>query len=406
MKGMLGVAAVMVGMATPGAAQDLVLTRANVVDVEAGAIIADATLVVRDGRIVSVTPGGAAPAGATPIDLDGAYVVPGFMDAHVHISSIDQAQRALAAGVTTARSMGVSHFVDVGLRDLARAGHARIPEILAAGYHVRPGMAEDFFLEHPELGALRERGVHGEADIRSVAQAMVSHDVDFLKTNATERAGLPQTDPRRQLYDEAELRALVDVAAAAGIGVAAHAHGEEGADAAVRAGVRSIEHGTYLGDETLRLMASQRTFLVPTVAIVADLTIPGGDYDNALLQVRGRHMLPRVREMVARAHAAGVPIVAATDTGYGPESTTRIGHELEELVGIGLTPAEALRSATTTAAELFGIADRTGRIAPGLEADLVVLERNPLDDIRVTQDPVMVILDGTVALRRDDRPRT
>jgi imidazolonepropionase-like amidohydrolase len=388
---------------TVAAGQDLVLVRANIVDVEAGRVIPNASIVVSGGRIDAVVPaGGALPAGAQRIDLRGRYVVPGLMDAHVHVASLEQARRALASGVTTARSMGASHYADVGLRGLALAGHAEIPEILAAGYHVRPSPAEPFFLDHPELGGHATSGIRTPDAARSMVRAMLSRGVQVVKTNATERAGLPETDPRRQLYDVETLRAMVEEAGSHGIGVAAHAHGEEGAHAAVLAGVRSIEHGTYLADSTLRLMASQGTFLVPTIAIVADLTMPGGDYDNALLRIRGRHMLPRVREMIARARAAGVRIVAATDTGYGPESTVRIGHELEMYVEIGMTPVEALRTATTVAAELFGVADRTGRIAPGYEADLIVLERNPLEDIRAVQDVLMVINNGRVATRRVD----
>ena len=115
-------------------------------------------------------------------------------------------------------------------------------------------------------------------------------------------------------------------------------------------------------------------------------------------------MLPRVREMARRAHEMGVKIVAATDTGYGPESTTTLAHELLELVGVGMTPLEALRAATTTAAELFGLTGQVGVIAPGLEADLIVLERNPLEDIGVVQDVLMVVSDGKVAVQRGDWP--
>jgi imidazolonepropionase-like amidohydrolase len=237
-----------------------------------------------------------------------------------------------------------------------------------------------------------------------MTRAVVSRGVDFVKTNATERAGLPNTDPRKQFYSEAELRAIVEEAAAGGVGVAAHAHGDAGGRAAVLAGVRSIEHGTYLSPETLRLMVERGTYLVPTIAIVRDLTIPGGDYDNAVLNIRGRHMLPRVREMARNAHELGVKIVAGTDTGYGPDGTTRLAHELIELVGIGMTPLEALQAATTTAAELLGVEDHTGRIAVGMDADLIVLERNPLEDIGIVQDVLMVVNDGKVIVQRGDWP--
>ncbi len=387
----------------PGAAvaqEPVAFVRATVIDPGGEAPLADATVVVREGRIASVEPGGDPPPGARTIDLAGRYLVPGLIDAHVHISDLEAARRALHSGVTTARSMGVGFFADVGLRELARRGAIEAPEILAAGYHVRPRPADGLFIDAPELADLLGQDVRGAEPLGRVASVMLGRGVDFIKVNATERAGLPETDPRKAFYDEAELRALVDAAAAAGVPVAAHAHGDGGGRAAVLAGVRSIEHGTYLSEETLRIMADRGTYLVPTIAVVSDLTMPGGDYDNAVLNVRGRHMLPRVRETAGRAHALGVKIVAATDTGYGPESVLRLSHELIELVGIGLSELEAIRAATTVAAELLGAADRTGRVAPGFEADLLVLDRDPLADIGAFQDVLFVMHDGEVALDR------
>jgi imidazolonepropionase-like amidohydrolase len=395
------------GLAASGeaAAQDLVLMNANVVDVNTGQIREGVHVLVTGEQIQAIREGDyQPPAGARVVDLQGRYLAPGLMDAHVHVGSSDQARRALRSGVTTMRSMGTSHFVDVGMRELQRSGDLQAPEYLAAGYHVRPPAAEAFFLDHPELGHLMADEVRGEEAVRAMTRAMVSHGVDFVKTNATERAGLPETDPRKQFYSYAELRAIVDEAGAAGVPVAAHAHGDAGGRDAVAAGVRSIEHGTYLSRETLTLMRERGTFLVPTIAIVRDLTIPGGDYDNAALNIRGRHMLPRVREMARMAHEMGVKIAAATDTGYGPESTTTLAHELLELVGIGMTPLEALRAATVVNAELFGVSGRTGWIDAGLEADLIVLERNPLEDIGVVQDVLMVVSDGEVIVQRGDWP--
>ena len=387
------------------AAQDLVFTNANVVDVEAGVILESMTVVVSDGRIRTVTAGEVdPPAGAEVVDLMGRYLAPGLLDAHVHVSDAASARRALETGVTTMRSMGTAHYVDVGMRELQRAGHLEAPRLLAAGYHVRPPAAEAFFQDHPELGHLYGREIKGEEAVRAMTRAVVSRGVDFVKTNATERAGLPNTDPRKEFYTEAELTAIVEEAAAGGIGVAAHAHGDAGARSAVRAGVRSIEHGTYMSPATLSLMVERGTFLVPTIAVVRDLTIPGGSYDNPVLNVRGRHMLPRVQEMTRHAHELGVKIVAATDTGYGPENVTTLAHELLELVEIGMTPLEALRAATTTAADLFGMAGETGQVREGLEADLIVLERDPLQDIGVVQDVLMVVNDGRIVVQRGDWP--
>lgn len=387
------------------AAQNVVLTNANVVNVRDGSIVEDATVVVVDGRIRTVSSGQTdLPDGAEVIDVMGRFVAPGLLDAHVHVGDAASARRALETGVTTMRSMGASHYADVGMRDLQAAGHLDAPQLLAAGYHVRPPAAEAFFQDHPELGHLFGQEIRGVEAVRAMTRALVSRGVDFVKTNATERAGLPDTDPRKEFYSEQELRVIVEEAAAGGIGVAAHAHGDAGARSAVLAGVRSVEHGTYMSPETLDLMLDRGTFLVPTIAVVRDLTIPGGSYDNPVLNVRGRHMLPRVQEMARNAHGMGVKIVAATDTGYGPENVTTLAHELQELVGIGMSPLEALQAATTVAADLFGLSDRTGRIEEGLEADLIVLERNPLDDIGVVQDVLMVISDGKVVVQRGDWP--
>ena len=387
----------------PVAAQDLVLVDASVVDVTDGSIRSGVSVIIRDGMIDAVEEGRVdTPDGVRSVDLDGRYLAPGLIDAHVHVESVDQVRRALGTGVTTMRSMGSSHYADVGLRELHRNGHLEGPEVLAAGYHVRPPAAEAFFLDHPEMGSWFGREIRGDEAVRAMTRALLSRGVDFVKTNATERAGLPDTDPRLPFYSEAELRAIVEEAAAEGVGVAAHAHGDTGGRAAVLAGVRSIEHGTYLSEETLALMRDRGTWLVPTIAIVRDLTIPGGDYDNAVLNIRGRHMLPRVLETAAAAHRMGVRIAAATDTGYGPGSTTTLAHELLELERVGMSPLEALRAATSDAAELLGVADRTGRVAAGLEADLVVFERNPLEDIGVVQDVLLVVSDGVVAVQRGD----
>ena len=378
----------------------LAFTHATVIDPVSETPIDGATVVVEDGVIVSVEAGGRVPPGARTIDLAGRFLVPGLIDAHVHISTLDAARRALRSGVTTARSMGTSFFADVGLRELGRRGAIVGPEILAAGYHIRPRPAEGLFLDAPELGDLLGVDIRGPEALRRLVRVMAEHDVDFIKVNATERAGLPETDPRKPFFTETELAAIVDEAARHGIPVAAHAHGDGGARDAVLAGVRSIEHGTYLSEETLGLMAERGTFLAPTIAVVTDLTQPGGDYDDPVLQVRGRHMLPRVREAAAHAHEMGVPIVAATDTGYGPRSVLRLSHELIELVGVGLSEIEAIRAASTTAAELLGIDDRTGRVAAGYEADLLVLDRDPLEDIGAYQDVLFVMSDGRVALDR------
>lgn len=377
----------------------VVLRRANIADGARGQIATNSALVIRDGQIAQIEPEPfTPPPGATVIDLGGRYVLPGLIDAHTHISTLSNARRALESGVTTVRSASTSNFQDVALRDLVKQGAIPGPDVVAAGVFVTPDLGETM-LADARLGAFKD-GVTSEAALRGVVRVNLEHKVNVIKTRGTERAGLPNTDPRKQTFTEQQLTWIVDEATKGGVPVMAHAHGDEGAYAAVKAGVRSIEHGTYLSDSTLTLMRQRGTFLVPTYITVMDLTRPGGDYDDPVLTMRGTHMLPRLAETVQRAHRMGVKIVTGADTQYGPESTSRISGEVAALVELGLTPVEALRSATTVAAELLGLGGRTGAIQTGMEADIIVVERNPLQDVRALADVLVVISNGRVALNR------
>ena len=223
----------------------IALTNANVLNVLDGTVQRNVTVTLRDGRIeaIAATP---APTGMRAINVRERYVVPGLIDAHVHIANLRALRTALESGVTTVRSSGVSHYVDVGMRELVKPGHVIGADVVASGYHVRPLVAQEAFFDHPAEAALM-RGVTTVNGLRRMVQANLSRGVDWIKVLATERAGLPNTDPRKQVYTEEELRAVVDEAKTKGVPVQAHAHGAEGALAAVKAGVRSIEHGTYLG---------------------------------------------------------------------------------------------------------------------------------------------------------------
>jgi imidazolonepropionase-like amidohydrolase len=243
-------------------------------------------------------------------------------------------------------------------------------------------------------------GVSGPQNVRRLVRALIDRGADVIKIMATERAGLPETDPRKRVFTEEELAAAVDEARKSGKFVAAHAHGDEGGAAAVRAGVRTVEHGTYLSDATLALMKERGTCLVPTIATVVDLVEPGGDYDNPALSVRGRAMLPRVREATAHAWKLGVKVIAGTDTDYGRQSTRRIPDEVAELVEAGMPALDAIKAATSTAAECIGVGRRTGAIRAGLEADLIVVDRDPIADVTALRDVRVVINNGKVAIDR------
>lgn len=385
--------------AAPPAPKPLVLTHATVIDGRSPRPVPDATVVLSGGKIVRIARGAVTPpADADVIDVQGRFVLPGLIDAHTHISDRAAARRALESGVTTVRSASTPFFQDVGLRELVRRGVLAGPEVLAAGLFVTNDLGDNI-LADPRLAELAN-GVNTPDELRLLVRVNLDHGVDVIKTRATERAGLPEQDPRKQVYTEAQLRVIVEAAAAKGIPVMCHAHGDDGARAAVRAGVRSIEHGTYLSDSTLALMKQRGTYFVPTYSTVVDLSEPGGDYDDPALRIRGRAMLPYIRRAVKRAHEMGVKIVAGGDTQYGPASVIRISHEVVRFVELGLTPLEAIQSATTVAAELLGIERRTGSVQEGLEADLLVVGGNPLEDITALEDVLVVISNGRVAVNR------
>jgi imidazolonepropionase-like amidohydrolase len=375
----------------------LALVNGNVLDVRTGAIATEATVVLREGKIASIGPG-PVPAGAEVIDLEGRYVLPGLFDAHTHLDDLDRARRALQSGVTTARSASVGSFRDAVIGQMAKAGYIAGPDYLGAGVFVTPYI-EDAVLADPELMSL-PAPIQSEDDLRALVRINVDNGARVIKTRGTERAGRPDTDPREQVYTEAQLRAVVEEATRLGVYVLCHAHGDEGARAAVAAGVRSIEHGTYLSDETLRLMKERGTYFVPTYTTMIDLLEPGGDYDDPVVKFRGLHMLPRIEDTFRRARALGIPIVTGADSSYGPESISRVSTEIVNYVKLGMSPLEAIQSGTLRAAELFGLEKETGALEPGLEADLIVIEKNPLEDIRVIQDIILVISNGRVGLKR------
>ena len=246
-----------------GVADDsLVFIHANLIDGISNAATMDATVVVTKGRIESIGRG-AAPAGrGAVVDLTGHWLLPGFVDAHVHVGNLADAKRALRSGATTIGEAGVNHFADIGMRELNHKGVVDVPDVVAAGYHIRTHPADDYFIDFPQDMDLMG-GVHGTEAVRRMVQRMASRGVNRIKVMATERAGTPDTDPRIRVFNDEELAAIVEEANKTGLWVVAHAHGNEGAAAAVRAGVHSIEHGTYLSDDTLRLMKEKGVYLDP-----------------------------------------------------------------------------------------------------------------------------------------------
>ena len=376
----------------------IILYNANLIDGIASVEKRNMMIFVSNGKIESIKKDGLKPKGYKLIDLGGMYLLPGFIDAHTHIRTIDAANRALESGVTTARSASTPNFQDISIREMVKTGALIGPDMIATGVFVTPNLGETI-LADTRLGNLHG-GVNKEDDLKKIVQVNTQRGVDFIKTRGTERAGLPQTDPRKQTYTESQLKIIVDEANKYNIPVMAHAHGDEGGYAAVKAGVRSIEHGTYLTSKTLKLMKKMDTFLVPTFTTVLDLTQPGGDYDNPVLIIRGQHMLPSLETTVKMAYKMGIKIATGADTGYGPNSTTRIGMEITNFINLGMKPIDAIRSATIIGAELLGISKKTGTVDIGKDADLIVVTKNPLNDVHTIQDVVFVMSNGNIALNR------
>lgn len=379
--------------------KDYALTNANLFNGTENKIYTDAVVLVKNGKIEKVGKKGDPIASSyTVIDCEGNYLLPGMIDAHTHLDNLESAKRALHTGVTTVRSASVSAYQDVSIREMAKAGVIAGPDMVACGVYVTPNLGETI-LADPRLLILIN-GVNTDDELRKLVNVNIDRGADVIKTRGTERAGRPDTDPREQTYTEHQLKVIVDEAAKRNVPIMIHAHGDEGARAAVKAGARSIEHGTFLKDETLRLMKEKGTYLVPTFITLEDLTLPGGDYDDPVIELRGKFMMPIAEQVFKKAHAMGIKIATGADNGYTSKTTSRISLEAAHFVRMGMTHFEAIQSATTIAAELLRLEKQTGRIASGFDADMILVPGNPLEDINALQDVILVMSNGQLALKR------
>ena len=385
-------------------AQDLDLVGATLVDGTGAAPRKGIAVSVRGGKISAITERTPPPvAGVRRIDLGGRHLLPGLIDAHSHIESPDAALRALKSGVTTSRVLGDTNLQASGTRDLIRSGHVPGPELLVSPGHIRPKPGIAFYMVYPQFGDAIEGELRGPERIAEATRALIAKGADVIKVGASERAGLATTDPRKPELTEDEIRAAVTEAAKQGLFVAAHAHACEGAANAVRAGVRSIEHGTWVGDETLAEMKRRGTYFVPTLAVMSPLGDPqGNSADDVALQLRTQSMMGPLRAAVRKAHGLGVVIATATDGSYADKDDTgriRIAHEIAMLrEHIGFTPLDSITAATLNGARVLGIESRTGTVRVGMEADLVAFDGDPLTDSRTFFEPRLVVSDGKIAV--------
>jgi imidazolonepropionase-like amidohydrolase len=375
------------------------LTQVNLFNGYENKIYNNAIVLVKSGKIERIGKvGETIPTGYEIIDCQNYYLMPGMIDAHSHLDNLAAAKRALETGVTTVRTAGVAAYQDVALANLALSGKIAGPDVIAAGVYVSPNL-EETILADTRLAPLIN-GVRTDDELKLLVNVNIDRGAKVIKTRGTERAGRPDTDPREQVYTEQQIRVIVQEAGKRNIPVMIHAHGDEGSRAAVLAGAKSIEHGTFLSDETLKLMKEKGTYLVPTFITLEDLTQPGGDYAGPVLELRGKFMMPQAEKVFKKAHELGVKIVTGADNSYTANTTSRISLECAHFVRMGMTNFEAIQSATVLAAQLLGVDKTTGRVEKGYEADVVLIPGNPLEEIRHLQDALLVMSNGQLALKR------
>jgi len=396
------------------AAVPVVLRAARMLDVVAGRIVENPVVVVEGQTIAAVNPG-RLPEEARIMDLGDVTLLPGLIDLHTHLAydiggdwvtrpvtetPADVAFRAarnaritLMAGFTTVRDVGSSDFVDVALGRATDAGFVPGPRVVPSGYAlgITGGHCDVTGFAPGILEGTPERGVaDGPAEVLKAVRYQIKHGARNIKICATAGVLSFEESVGAQQFSEEEMRVIVEEASRHGLPVAAHAHGTEGINAAIRAGVTSIEHGSLLDAESIRLMKAHGTFLVPTtyLADVVDL-----DALPPTIRAKAEYILPRARENLRMAIREGVKIGFGTDAAVYPHGDN--AREFVVLVKLGMSPLEAIRSATIRASELIGVEDR-GVIESGRLADIIAVPGNPLEDVSVTERVGFVMKGGEV----------
>jgi len=393
---------------------------ARLLDVASGEIKRNVVVRIEAGRVTAVSSRAAGE--AVTIDLGDVTLVPGLIDCHVHliggeeltpyqalqetaaraaIEGVANARKTLDAGFTTVRDLGSRDFADVALRDAIAAGRVPGPRMLVAVKSISSTGGHGDLNELPadvhvdRYGAIAD----GPEQIRAKVREDVKYGADWIKILATGGVMSAGTDPRQAQYTEEELKAAVDAARERGRDVAVHAHGTEGILRAVRAGVRSVEHSSMLNDEAVALIKARGVFIVPnpyTNKYILERGAAGGYQDYQIEKSRQVYEL-KVASL-KKAIAAGLQVAYGTDAGVQPHGLN--GRQFAIYVEAGMTPLQAIQSATTVAARLLRMEDRLGQVKPGFVADLVAVAGDPLTDVRTLERPVFVMKDGVVATKK------
>jgi imidazolonepropionase-like amidohydrolase len=406
----------------PAAAAPVALVADRVID-GVGKSAREHTVVVTDGeRILNVGDRSIIPAGAKVIELTGMTLMPGFINAHEHplmyaddyqnahlqassaykaLMGLAALQRQLLAGWTTVRVMGDAdvYYANQDIRKTIDKGIFIGPRLTGAGHYLSiTGGGGDVNYFSPEQKVIADGLiVDGPEEIRKAVREEIKYGSDWIKLLVTGAYQSVGDDPRNVAFSPEEIKAAVDEANRHGVPVAAHAHATEGIKQAVAAGVRSIEHGTFIDDEGIRMMVEHGTFLVPTI-YVGDYYAEGDKLraqdkeDDYIKNMRGKFLAA-----VGRAHKAGVRIAVGIDLGGYMTDPVVYVREMAVLVEAGFTPMEAIQAGTRVGAELLRWDDRLGTVEKGKLADLVAVSGNPLDDMKALEKVGFVMIGGRIA---------
>ncbi|MFC8124963.1 amidohydrolase family protein [Streptomyces sp. NPDC057302] len=370
---------------------DLVIEGGTLLDPATGEVTEDAVVVIVDGVVRSAGRRGRTevPDGAQVLAAHGRWILPGLVEGHIHLNTAAEARDAVLLGATSARSGSTNFYQDIAVRELARQAPKQAPRLRAAGIFVTPDLG-DTILADPDLTPLAKLrdGVRSPEALRRVVEVNIARGADVIKTRVNERAGLPEQDPLAQVYDREQLSAVVAAARRGGKGVLCHSYSEKGCHDAVMAGIRSLEHGAFVGERTLHEMRRRGTYFTPTLTAIAGLA----DSSDPVLAERGRQYLPVLKRAVLAAHELGVPLAAGTDSSGG--KIKPIGREVELMRAAGLPALDAIRTATTGAAKLLGLERTAGRLARGFAGDVILVDGDPLSDVSVLKKPVRVVRSG------------